>query len=123
YISDSFFHVLGVSPIMGRVFGPGDDTSGCASPSAVISYAFWQREMGGDPNVLGRNVKLNGRSFPVIGVTPAEFFGVEVGHRYDIALPICADRLFAEDGKGRADVRRSWWLSILGRLKPGWTVE
>ena len=123
YVSDNFFRVLGVRPIMGQVFGPGDDTAGCPSPGAVISYEFWQREMAGATGVLGRNVRLNGRLFSVIGVTPVEFFGVEVGHQYDVALPLCADRLFAEDGKGRMAVRRSWWLSLMGRLKPGWTVE
>jgi len=123
FVSDNFFRVLGVNAIAGRVFGPGDDSSGCASPGAVISYAFWQREFAGDPRVVERGVKLNGRSFPVIGVTPTEFFGVEVGHQYDVAIPICADRLFSDDGQGRAANRRAWWLAAMGRLKPGWTLQ
>ena len=61
--------------------------------------------------------------FPVIGVTGPGFFGVEVGHRYDVAVPLCADPLFFEDGKGRIPGKTAWWLSIMGRLKPGWTVE
>jgi predicted permease len=56
-------------------------------------------------------------------VTPAEIFGVEVGHQYDVAIPICADRLLATDGKGRAPVAWSWWIAAMGRLKPGWTLE
>jgi putative ABC transport system permease protein len=123
YVSGDFFRVLGVQPVLGRVFNAEDDQSGCGSPDAVISYVFWQRELGGDPNAPGRAVTLDGRSFRIAGVTPVSFFGVEVGARYDVAVPLCADRLLAEDGKGRMPVRRAWWLSAMGRLKPGWTPE
>jgi hypothetical protein len=108
---------------MGRTFTPQDDLPGCGSPGAVISYAFWQRELGGDPGALGRSVRLDGRPFAILGVTSPSFFGVEVGNRYDVALPVCADPLLAEDGKGRIPRRGAWWLSAMGRLKPGWTVE
>ena len=121
YVSPGFFRVLGVQPMMGRGFAAEDDQPGCGSPGAVVSYAFWQRELGGDPNAPGRNISLDGHGFRVIGVTPPSFFGVEVGHRYDVAIPLCADALLSEDGKGRAPVRRDWWLSAMGRLKPGWT--
>ena len=70
----------------------------------MISYAFWQREFAGDSGVLARTVNLDGHPFPVLGVTPASFFGVEVGSRYDVAIPLCADRLLSEDGKGRIPV-------------------
>ncbi len=123
YVSSAFFSGLGVRPMIGRTFMPADDTSGCAAAGAVIGYAFWQRELAADPNVLARSVTLDGHSFPVIGVTPPGFFGVEVGSRYDVAVPLCVDRLLSEDGKGRIPVRRAWWLSAMGRLKPGWTVE
>jgi predicted permease len=123
YVSGNFFNVLGVKPALGRTFTDEDDTPACASPGAVISHAFWQREFGGDPGILGRNVSLNGSSIPVIGVTPPQFFGVEVGYQYDVAIPLCADRLLAEDEKGRIPIRHAWWLSIIGRLKPGWTAE
>ena len=122
-MSGEFFPVLGVPPILGRVFSAEDDRLGCGSSGAVISYSFWQREFGGDVQVIGRPVSLDGHTFPVIGVTPASFFGLEVGHRYDVAIPICADPLFAEDGKGRIPMRQAWWLTMMGRLKPGWTTE
>jgi putative ABC transport system permease protein len=123
YVSAEFFSVLGVPALLGRTFTAQDDLPACGSPSAVISYSFWQREFAGDPAVLGRGVRLEGRSFPIVGVTPPAFFGVEVGNRYDVALPICADPLFSEDGKGRIPKRGAWWLSAMGRLKPGWTIE
>ena len=123
YVSGDFFRVLGVQPILGRGFTAEDDQVGCGSPGAVVSYAFWQREFGGDPGVLGRTVLLDGRPFPVLGVTGPWFFGVEVGNRYDVALPLCADSLLSQDGASRIPNRTAWWLSAMGRLKPGWTVE
>ena len=123
YVSADFFRVLGVRPILGREFTAEDDQPGCSSPGAVVSYAFWQRELGGDPSAPGRNITLDSHPFRIIGVTPASFFGVEVGQRYDVAIPLCADALGSEDGKGRAPVRRDWWLSAMGRLKPGWTTQ
>lgn len=123
FVSGSFFPTLGVQAIAGRTFAAEDDKPGCGSPGAVISYAFWQRELGGDAAAIGRNLSLNGKSFPIIGITPPSFFGVEVGQRYDVALPICADSLFkGNDGRSRAEIRHAWWLSVMGRLKPGWNA-
>ena len=123
YVSGDFFRVLGVPPILGRTLAAADDQPACGSPGAVASYAFWQRELGGDPNATARTVTLDGRPFRIVGVTPASFFGVEVGHRYDVAVPLCADRLLADDGKGRAPAPIAWWLAAMGRLQPGWTPE
>jgi len=83
----------------------------------VVSYAFWQRELGGERAALGPEVSLDGRRFPVIGVTPPQFFGVEVGNRFDVAVPLCSDL------RDRAKGRTQWWLSAMGRLKPGWTEQ
>ena len=115
YVSGDFFRVLGVQPWIGRTFTAEDDRVGCGTPGAVVSYAFWQRELGGDRAALGRELSLDGRRFPVIGVTPPQFFGVEVGNRFDVAVPLCSDL------DNRARSRTNWWLSVMGRLKPGWT--
>lgn len=123
FVSGEFFNLLGVEPAIGRTFTAADDSESCAAPGAVISSAFWQREFSGAPGVLDRTITLNGHAFPIIGVTPPGFFGVEVGRQYDVAIPLCADRLLAENHIGRMPGRTSWWLSIMGRLKPGWTVE
>lgn len=122
YVSGGFFHGLGVNPLIGRLTSVEDDTDACPNPGAVLSYSFWQREMGGDRGVLGRTVSLDGHRFPVLGITRPEFFGVEMGKRFDVAIPVCADRMMADDGKGRIPIRHAWWLSMMGRLKPGWTV-
>jgi len=121
--SGDFFRQLGVSAILGRTFTAEDDSATCIGAGAVVSHAFRQREFGGDPGILGHTISLDGYPLPVLGVTPASFFGVEVGTRYDVAIPLCADRLLAQDKKGRIPIRHAWWLSMMGRLKPGWTAE
>jgi putative ABC transport system permease protein len=83
----------------------------------AISHSFWQSEFGADPNILSRSIRLSGHVFPIVGVTPPGFFGVEIGHRYDVAIPLCADPMFFD--KSRIPNRTDWWLSFMGRLKPG----
>ncbi|MGA2736209.1 MAG: ABC transporter permease [Bryobacteraceae bacterium] len=123
FVSGEFFNVLKAPALVGRVFSAEDDRPGCGSPGAVIGYSFWQSEFGGDPAVTGRSVRLDGRLFPVIGVAAPSFFGVEIGHKFDVAVPVCADPMFWEPGKGRIPAPTGWWLSLMGRLKPGWTIE
>jgi putative ABC transport system permease protein len=123
YVSGEFFRHLSVGALLGRTFTAQDDSPTCGNPAAVLSHAFWQREFGGNPGVLDRKLNLDGHSFQVIGVTPPAFFGVEVGKGYDVAIPLCADRLLAQDKKGRMPLPAAWWLSMMGRLRPGWTVE
>jgi len=112
WVSGNLFEGLGVRAILGRVFTAADDRRGCGLTGAVISYGFWQREFGGSPSVIGRKIKLDQSSVEVIGVTPADFFGLEVGRQFDVALPVCA-------AKDRLDSGTTWWLTVLGRLKPG----
>ncbi|MEK6301916.1 MAG: ABC transporter permease [Acidobacteriota bacterium] len=122
WVSGDFFNVLGVRPILGRVLMGEDDQRGCGSPVAVISNSFWQREYGGDPSVIGRELTLAGRTVEIIGVTPASFFGLEVGKSFDIALPLCSEALLL--GKNsQLESGTTWWLTIIGRLKPGWSME
>ena len=124
YVSGGFFDVLGVPAVVGRTFTEADDPPTCPSPGAVISHSFWQREFGADPRVVGRTVRLDGRAFPIVGITPASFFGVEVGSRFDVAIPLCADSLLAPlEIMRRIPRRDAWWLSVMGRLQPGWTVR
>ncbi len=120
WVSGDFFSVLGVRPILGRAITREDDQRGCASPVAVISHAFWQREFGGEASVVGRKITLDRHSVEIIGVTPANFFGVEVGRRFDVAVPLCAEAIINREDN-RLDNRRAWWLAAMGRLKSGYT--
>jgi predicted permease len=123
WASGDFFSTLGVQPILGRTFTAADDHRGCGpGPGAVVSYAFWQRELGGDPSAIGRKLTIDYQPVEVLGVTPASFFGLDVGHSFDVALPICSQpALGGEDNY--LDTRYDWWLTVMGRLKPGWTLE
>src|SRR5437764_8095573 len=122
WVSGNFFDVLGVGPTVGRVFSPADDQRGCSSPGVVLSYAFWQREFGGQPSALGRTLLVERHRFELIGVTPPSFFGPEVGRMFDVALPLCAEPLInGEDSNALKPF--AWWLAAIGRLKPGWTLR
>jgi putative ABC transport system permease protein len=120
WVSGDFFRVLGVRPIQGRVFTAEDDRPGCGLPGAVISYGFWQQEYGGGP-VLGRKLVLNDKPVEVIGVTPASFFGVDVGRSFDVAVPVCSEPFL--ETKNRLDASTVWWLAVIGRRDPSWPVE
>jgi putative ABC transport system permease protein len=122
FVSGDFFHVLGVQPLMGRVFTASDDRRGCGLPGAVVSYAFWQRELGGDPSPIGRKLTLNYHPVEIIGVTPPGFFGLEVGSSYDVAVPICSQAVLWSEGAW-LDEGAVWWLNVMGRLKPRSTPE
>jgi len=120
-VSGEFFEVLGVRPVIGRLFTAADDHRGCGIPGAVISYSFWQSEFGGSPSVVGRKLAINGQPVSVIGVTPPGFFGLDVGHQFQIALPACS--IVQVNSYNALDAGTLWWLIVMGRLKPGSTPE
>jgi len=121
YVSGDFFNMLGVQPALGHVFTKTDDQRGCGDSGLVISNEFWQREYGGDATVIGRKLQLGDHAFEIIGVTPPGFFGMEVGKSFDLALPICAVALVR--GNNNFLSGTMWWLTVTGRLKPGWSLE
>jgi putative ABC transport system permease protein len=124
YVTANYFDLLGVAPFLGRTFTVEDDKPECGQPGVVLSYAFWQREFGSAASAVGRAISLDGRNSPIIGVAPKGFFGLEPARRFDVAVPLCADTLFANDPRARRVYRTdAWWLTIIGRLKPGWSVE
>lgn len=122
-VSSNYLDVLGVKPIAGRGIPAEDDKVACSSATALLSYGFWQREFGGNLNAIGKTINLDGHRFSIGGITPASFFGVEPGQRFDVMLPLCADNVFAKDGKGRAFNKIAFWLTPIIRLKPGWSAE
>ncbi|HXN64017.1 MAG TPA: ABC transporter permease [Candidatus Acidoferrales bacterium] len=121
FASGAFFQVAEVEPLLGRFFSPADDQPGCGTPGAVISYSFWQREYGGDPSALGRIISVESHPVGVIGIAPQGFTGLEVGHGFDVALPVCSEPVIRGEDTQLAR-RDGWWLAVTGRLKPGWTL-
>jgi putative ABC transport system permease protein len=121
FVSGDFFRVLGVPAIRGHVFTAADDHRGCGIPGAVISYAFWQRQFGGEASVIGSKLTLNYQSVAVIGIAPPSFTGLEVGRGFDVAVPICSQAALWISGNW-LDSGTTWWLNVMGRLKPGGTL-
>jgi putative ABC transport system permease protein len=124
WVSGDFFRVLGVQPFFGRLLSDADDQTGC-SGGVNISYPFWQRRFGGAASAIGQTLTLEGHRFPILGVTPPTFYGVSVGDRFDVAVPVCAEPIIAGEYSSITGERprETWWLAMLGRLKPGWTLE
>jgi putative ABC transport system permease protein len=122
FVGGDMFNLLGVGSALGRLIAPEDDQRGCANPPAVVSYAYWQNELGGSNNVIGKPVWVARHPFVVAGVTASSFFGLDVGRRFDIAVPLCAESIVYGEGS-LYDNPIGWWIGAIGRLKPGWTIQ
>jgi putative ABC transport system permease protein len=117
FASGEFFSTLGIRPAAGRLIVASDDQRGCAAVT-VLSYGFWQDHFGGAQTAVGSTLSLDNHSFEIVGVSAPGFYGLDVGSKFDVAIPVCAAALF--DGKrSRLDHRSWWWLMIIGRPKPG----
>jgi predicted permease len=119
-VTGNYFEMLGVRPALGRIFVEADDTPE-AEPVVVLSHATWQAKLGADPGIVGRTVKMNGHSFTVIGVAPADFPGM---YPFTVACwtPINQYRLFTRD-RYELDRRQSGASCyIKGRLKDGVSI-
>src|SRR5436309_11411206 len=118
YVTEDFFKILGVSPIMGRDFTAEDDKPG-AEKVAILGHEVWKRDFGGDPNIVGQSVRINGKAATVIGVMPAGFkfpFSEELWTPlYNEFPPTPRGGLFLG-----ANTRAP---AVLGRLKPGVTLD
>ena len=122
WVSGDFFNVVGVRPHLGRLLASSDDQPGCGTPAAVLAYAFWQRHYGGDAAMIGKTVMLDGHPFEIVGIAPRRFVGLEVGRTFDVATPICAERILNREQSALND-QSWWWLTVIGRLAPGWSLE
>jgi predicted permease len=119
-VSGNYFSVLGVKPELGRLFGPQDSATGGASPLVVLSYRYWTQHFASDPTVINQGVLVNGNSFTIIGVVQPGFDSVIGGTIPDIFVPITMKAQMTP-GWDELEDRRSKWLNIVGRLKPGIT--
>lgn len=121
-VSGTYFQMLGVGPQIGRVINENDDSTEGDHPVVVISNAFWKHRLGGKPDVLEHKLKLGKTIFSIVGVAPAEFFGTKVGEAPDAWAPLSMMASIPPGWKGRKE-NFSESLYILGRLKPGVTLE
>ena len=124
-VTGNYFSALGVQPLLGRLFLPGEGEQPRDEVTVVLGYAYWQRAFGGDPSVVGKQVQVDGRPATVLGITPPEFHGTFFAFDLDGYLPLSATSLeqrSAGDMSGFWTDRRGRSLQVFGRLNPGVTV-
>jgi macrolide transport system ATP-binding/permease protein len=118
YVSGDFFRGLAVSPAAGRLILADDDRAG-AAPVAVLSLGYSQRRFGSAANATGQPILINNVAFTVVGVAPAEFFGVDPGEARHVYLPMHASLLFDPGAGGAYLDQNYYWVEMMGRLRPG----
>jgi predicted permease len=121
-VSGNYFSGLGVPTAAGRLITPEDDQP-AAPPVAVISYRLWQRRFGGDRSTIGKSITVNGVPVTIIGVTAPEFTGtMQVGEVTDLTVPVAHEKAISR-APWDSRAPSNWWIRIMGRLKPGATLE
>lgn len=122
-VTGNGYSELGATPLLGRLFTPADSdpSSGTSNQVAVLGYDFWQRRFGGAPDVVGKQIRVEGHPFTIIGVTRKWFAGMTSGQPPDITIPITAYPMLAEANEFQLESRSL--LFVIGRLKDGVTIE
>ena len=132
-VTANYFDVLGVRPALGRGFLPEENRTLETHPVVVLSHGLWKRQLGGDPEILGKTLKLSGLDYTIVGVAPASFTGMMPGLEPEFWVPtMMVEKLNVNGiqvvsgpstGKTRLERRGTRWLFIKGRLAPGRTIE
>jgi predicted permease len=123
-VSGNYFDMLGVQPIRGRLLHAADDVKRGGHPLAVLAYGCWQAQFGGDPDVVGRHVKIDGLDYSVVGVAPQAFIGTEPMFTPEIYVPLAMSEEIGlwkwMDDRGNKSSGAAW---IIGRLKTGVSMK
>jgi putative ABC transport system permease protein len=117
-VSGNYFEVLGVQPAIGRVFSQDDDRVPGAQPVVVLSHSYWTRHFGGDPSVLNKVLLINNVEMTVVGVSQADFSGIQVGQSPDLFVPMMMTQQMTLSGE-TLDGWNDYWMKVLARRKPG----
>ena len=121
YVAGNFFTSLGMRPALGRVInGQDDQLESPTAASAVVSWSYWTNRLHADPAIVGKAIILNGAPATIVGVAPQEFFGLQVGMRPSVWLPMAMEPMLQKPSR-RMD--GSLGVGMLGRLRPGVTIE
>lgn len=121
FVTGTYFPVLGVRPILGRLIAPSDDEEPNGGPVTVLSFDYWRRAFSADERVIGQTLSIQDLPYTIIGVAPPNFFGIEPDYSPDFYLPIHAFPLIRRHSAfhdQRASVA-DMWVKIIARLKPG----
>jgi macrolide transport system ATP-binding/permease protein len=119
-VSANYFDAIGVHPLLGRGFEPGEDVGNDAHPVAVISYQLWRNRFKSDPQIIGKTQRLNNVPHTIIGVAPEGFYGTFVGWAMHFWVPASMEETF-ESGGYKLQDRGARWIEAYVRLKPGVT--
>lgn len=117
-VSANYFDAVGVHPILGRGFEPGEDVGSDSHPVVVISYQMWRDRYKGDPEVIGKVQRFNNMPHTIIGVAPQGFYGTFVGWAMQFWVPASMEETF-EGGGYKLEDRDARWIEAYVRLKPG----
>jgi predicted permease len=120
-VSSNYFELLGVKPVLGRVLLPEENTHINGDPVVVLSHAFWRRQFGSDPKIVGQTIELNSTRFTVVGVAPADFLGTMGGLTFDFWAPLTMRGALSGDWNdaGIFESRGARWMHTIARLAPG----
>jgi len=121
-VSANYFDAIGVHPVLGRGFEPGEDSGRNAHPVTVISYQMWQERFHGDPAVIGKTQVLAGLPHTIVGVAPNGFFGTFVGYAFQFWVPVSMQTQF-DAGVYKLEDRGARWIEGFARPKSGVTIE
>ena len=123
-VSGDTFRVLQLQPAFGRTFTEADDvpSGGPNGYQALVGYNYWKEHLAARPDVLGRTLHVNGRAVTIIGVLPQGFEGLISGERAEVVLPLAFEEVLNQPEPIR-QAAGSFWLTVMGRLKPGQTLR
>jgi hypothetical protein len=116
FVSGGYFPVLGLQPHLGRLLGPTDNEPIGTNFVAVLSYAYWEKNLGADSSVVGKPMTINGKSLTVLGVAPRGFDGTTLGSKPYVFVPISM-RGQLQPGFNEFDSRNTYWVYAFARLK------
>ena len=122
-VSGSYFPVLGVNAGLGRVLTEADDQTQGAHPVAVVSHAWWEQRLGGDPSAVGKTITIDQTAYTIVGIAPKEFFGTTVGSAPDLWVPLAMEKQLPPahwDGRNNEQAQS---LFLIARLKDGVSAE
>jgi predicted permease len=121
-VSGNYFEVLGVLPAAGRLFSNSDETSPGANPVVVLNYDYWRTRHKADPSIVGKVMRVNNYPMTVVGVAAPGFNGVTLGYRPSVHIPVTMKKQVTPSWDDFEN-RRTRWVQVLARLKPGITME
>lgn len=122
-VSGRYFDVLGLAPAAGRLISPGDEPRVGESAVVVLGYEHWQNAFGGDPEVVGRTLVVNGAPLTIIGVAPERFAGTTLGVKPQIFVPLSMRWVMEPTVPQNDENRLAYWVYVFARLAPGVTME